>query len=109
MSPCLVKYASATAIGGSALIATIPDTPQTIYEQYGLTGLLVAVVVALWVDGKREQAKAEERRQRREDKDDAKHSTHLAALAKLNETIASSSAKCDATRELVRKHMGGPE
>jgi hypothetical protein len=110
MSVCLATKFSGAAVGLATLAQVMPtdaaSTAGEIYSRFGVVGLLVAVVVALWLDGKREQARAEERRAKRDEKDDVRHAAMIEALGEVKGAIRESSLKCDATREIVREKLG---
>ena len=106
MSLCLATKFSGAALGLGALAQIAPVDPSAgavaIYSKFGLIGLLIAVVVALWIDGKREAKAAEERRAKRDEKDDQRHEELVNALGGLRSSIDRNGALCDATRILAQ-------
>ena len=106
MSLCLATKFSGAALGLGTLAQIAPVDPSAgavaIYSKFGLIGLLIAVVVALWIDGKREAKSAEERRAKRDEKDDLRHEEMVKALGGLKASIDTNAAKCDATRTLAQ-------
>lgn len=101
---CLASKFAGISVG-IATLAQVAD-PGTIatgaYEKFGLTGLLILVVIALWIDGKREAAKAEERRTKRDEKDDERHAAFISALSGIKTSIDTNAVKCDTTRSLAQ-------
>lgn len=106
MSMCLATKFGGAAMSITALAQVVPADPAEagveLYQKYGIVGLLIAVVVALWIDGKREASKAEARRAARDDKDDARHESLLNALGTVKTSIDTNAARCEATRALAQ-------
>ena len=115
MSLCLATKAGGAAIGIAGIAQIVPSrfdavgAANGVYSSYGVVGLAIAAVVLLWIDGKREAAKAEERRAKRDEKDDARQESFIRALGEITATLREGQVKCDATRELVRSRFGKPE
>ena len=107
MSLCIATKFGGAAVGLATLAQIVPPDPAStateIYQRFGIVGLLVAVVVALWLDGKRESSKAEERRAKRDEKDDVRHEAQIRALEKLDATMRENAVKCDAVRDQLRQ------
>lgn len=104
MSTCLASKFCGLSLG-IATLAQVADPGAVAtgtYEKFGITGLLILVVIALWIDGKREAAKAEERRAKRDEKDDERHAASLNALGEIKSSLDTNAAKCDATRTLAQ-------
>ena len=102
MSLCLASKFGCLSVGVATLAQVSPPDAAATYEKYGWTGLLVLVVVALWVDGKRESGKTEERRAARESVASKQHDETIAALASIKTSIDTNAAKCDAVRALAQ-------
>ena len=109
MSMCLASKFGGLSVGIATLAQVMPaDTAATAvgtYEKYGWTGLLVLVVIALWIDGKREAAKAEERLAKRDEVLAKQHDESMAMLATINNSMNTNAAKCDATRTLAQEAL----
>lgn len=109
MSLCLASKFGGLSIGIATLAQVVPSdlaaTAIGTYEKYGLTGLLVVVVIALWIDGKREANKAEERRAKRDEVLAKQHDESMAMLATINNSMNTNAAKCDATRTLAQEAL----
>lgn len=109
MSLCLASKFGAVSVGIATLAQVVPaDTAAasiSTYEKYGWTGLLILVVIALWIDGKREAAKAEERRAARDAVLAKQHDEYIAALNGIRTSMDTNAAKCDATRTLAQEAL----
>ena len=116
MSLCLASKFGGLSVGLATLAQVVPADQTTtaigVYGKYGWTGLLILVVIALWIDGKREAAKAEERRAERDKVLAKQHDESIAALNGIRTIMDTNAAKCDATRTLAQealKRRGGHE
>ena len=109
MSLCLASKFGALSVGIATLAQVVPSDPAATaigtYEKYGWTGLLVIVVIALWIDGKREASKAEERRAKRDAVLAKQHDEFIAALNGIRTSMDINAAKCDATRTLAQEAL----
>ena len=104
MSLCMATKFGAMAIGLSTLAQVVDPVPALgTFEKYGVTGLLILAVVALWLDGKREAAKAEERRVARETAQTARDEKFLTALNDLTSTVRENALRCDQVRETMHE------
>ena len=101
MSMCLASKFGGLSVGIATLAQVVPSDPSATYEKYGWTGLLVMVVVALWIDGKREATKAEERRAAREAAQALRDDKHLEALNALTTAIRENAIKCESRCDQV--------
>ena len=107
MSICSAKIGTAAILGTMGLAQVVPSAdPISAYERFGTVGLLICIVVALWLDSKKDQKAAAEyraERQRKEDEhraeDMAQAKEFLNALNALNQAIRENALKCDARRD----------
>lgn len=115
------------AVGFTAVLASLAQvpTPDPIepWSKYGLSGLLIIVVVALWKDGKNEMKVAQDRRdkkdaedqayrERRESMENARMEKFLESLAAINASLEEGQNKCSMTNYLLgqlRKKKEGEE
>ena len=111
MSICTLPTAGATLIGISGL-AQIQSAPLDVWEKFGITGLLILVVVALWKDGKNEMKAAQERRdkrdadeaayrERREAAETKRMEEFLQTLGSIQNSIEEQQNKCSMTNYLL--------
>ena len=114
-------------VGFTAVLASLaqvptPDPIET-WSKYGLSGLLIIVVIALWKDGKNEMKVAQERRdkkdaedqayrERREQMENARMEKFLESLSAINASLEENQNKCSMTNYLLgqlRKKKEGEE
>jgi len=97
--------------------------PLETWEKFGITGILIIVVIALWKDGKNEMKIAQERRdkkeaedqayrERREAMETARMEKFLESLSAINASLEENQNKCSMTNYLLgqlRKKKEGEE
>jgi len=109
MSICIAKIGTAAIFGAVGLAQVVPAAdPISAYERFGTVGLLICIVVALWLDSKKDQKAAAEYRAERQRKEDEHRAEDLAqareflnALNALNQAIRENALKCDARRDQI--------
>lgn len=114
VSPCIAKQTGALVVATAALAQATPPDLYPAWEKGGMIAVLLAIMVALWVSSRADQAKAEKRRTAREDearkwreddmryrtdredRDQKRHEEMVSALAGLGHKVSENALKCDA-------------
>ena len=108
ISTCTAKIGSAVCLGTAGLAQIAPPTVFEWYEKFGIVGLLLAIIVALWADAKKSEKKVAEYRAEREKREDAHRAEDLQmqreflnGIASLGSAIRENALRCDARRDAV--------
>lgn len=99
MSICTIGYLGSLSIGISTLAQLAPS--PTTFEKYGINGLMVLAIVALWKNARDSEAAAQKRRDEREVREEARAREFIDAIKQVNATIETKYEKCGVNQYLL--------
>jgi len=112
MSPCAIN--KVVMLGGSAVaLSTLPGVSALdVLRDYGITGLLLLGLVAIYLDNRNSSRAAElsrrekelrdeERRNKREEKQDQRYQAQIEAMTALTAALNRQTQNCEATRQAL--------
>lgn len=109
MTLCTISYGVALSLGVGTLAQI---SSMSVYEKYGIQGIMVLAIVALWKSAKDREDAAQKRRDEREvlelayrkardEKEEARAKEFVDAIQSVNTTIDSKYEKCAVNQLLV--------
>lgn len=114
MTTCAIYKTCGLSLGIGTLAQIPVAAPLEVFKEYGITGLLILAILGLWIDSKRTEKAAQERRDKREEderkhraeaeaKADARMDKFCVAIEEVNRSVKEGHDKCGINEYLLEQ------